>query len=107
MTSKEYKIIAKEVKEINNETIKTKGSTWTTHYGTVKGLGYYPEEVGGREVAIQWDGGAASRLQGGITDQKWEIFKLAFQGSGRINILSDKPSASDWMFDYRFLEAKK
>ena len=42
--------------------------------------------------------------QGEITDEQWEILKLAFVSTGRIAILSDQPE-KDWMYDYRFLEA--
>lgn len=76
---------------------------WIWHYGRVAGLGYF-STAGGCEVVIVWDEGGSSRQQGGITDQQWEIFKLAFAGSGRIAIMSDN---ADWKFDYRFLEAQK
>jgi hypothetical protein len=42
--------------------------------------------------------------QGDITDEQWEILKLAFVSTGRIAILSDQPE-KDWMYDYWFLEA--
>ena len=45
-----------------------------------------------------------SSQQGDITDEQWEIFKLAFVSTGRIAILSDQ-SEKNWMYDYRFLEA--
>ena len=41
--------------------------------------------------------------QSNITDEQWEIFKLAFVTTGRIAILSDWEDES-WMYDYRFLE---
>jgi hypothetical protein len=80
-------------------------NVFTWHYGTVTSLGYF-STAGGREVAIAWDEGGASRKQGDLPDTQWEIFKLAFAGSGRVSVISDKP-ASDWKFDYRFLEAQK
>jgi hypothetical protein len=55
-------------------------------------------------VTILWEEGGISSQQGDITDEQWEIFKLAFVSTGRIAILSDQP-AKDWMYDYRFLEA--
>jgi len=75
------------------------------HYGAVTGLGSF-STAGGREVVIVWDEGGVSRKQSGISDQEWEVFKLAFENTGRIAVLSDKPSP-DWKFDYRFLEAQR
>ena len=45
-------------------------------------------------------------MQGGTSEEQWEIFKRAFAGPGRICVISDKADP-DWRFDYRFLEAKK
>lgn len=42
--------------------------------------------------------------QGDISDEQWEIFKLAFMTTGRVAILSDL-SGEEAMYDYRFLEA--
>ena len=76
------------------------------HYGMVIGLGFFSTAGGGgREVLIQWED-ETSRQQGGLSDEDWEIFKLAFAGSGRIAILSDLPNPQ-WKFDYRFLEAQR
>jgi hypothetical protein len=55
-------------------------------------------------VTILWEEGGISSQQGEITDEQWEIFKLAFVSTGRIAILSDQPE-KHWMYDYRFLEA--
>jgi hypothetical protein len=66
-------------------------------------LGHF-EIVGGREVTIIWEEGGVSSQQGDITDEQWEIFKLAFLSTGRIAVLSDQ-QGEDWMSDYRFLEA--
>lgn len=85
--------------------IKTAQGPWVWHYGAVKGLGYFTT-AGGKEVVIRWDGDASSRKQGGISDPQWEIFKLAFAGTGRIAVLSDQPEPN-WKFDYRFLEAQR
>ena len=57
-----------------------------------------------RMVSILWEEGGISSQQGNITDEQWELFKLAFVSTGRIAILSDQPE-KDWMYDYRFLEA--
>ena len=93
--------------DIDAATVKSADSAaalaW--HYGAVTGLGFF-STTGGREVAIVWDEGGATRKQGDISDEEWEIFKLAFENTGRIAVLSDKPSP-DWKADYRFLEAQR
>ena len=79
------------------------GTDYEWHFGRVTSLG----TIGitdSRTVTILWEEGGISSQQGDITDDQWEIFKLAFLSTGRIAILSDQP-AKDWMYDYRFLEA--
>ncbi len=73
------------------------------HYGRVSRLGSF-EIAGGREIVIIWEEGGVTSQQGNLTDEQWEIFKLAFSTSGRIAVLSDQPG-DGWMDDYRFLEA--
>ncbi|WP_392407977.1 hypothetical protein [Chlorogloeopsis fritschii] len=68
-------------------------------------MGYF-EIAGGREVTIVWEEGGVSSQQGDITDEQWEIFKLAFLSTGRIAVLSDQ-EGERWMHDYRFLEAMR
>ncbi|MFN7961181.1 MAG: hypothetical protein U0002_07905 [Thermoanaerobaculia bacterium] len=101
------RVLADSLQSINAATLKAAdlSQAFTWHYGKVTGLGFF-STAGGREVVILWDEGGYSRMQGGISDQDWEIFRLAFQGTGRIAVLSDKP-APDWKFDYRFLEAQR
>jgi hypothetical protein len=79
------------------------GAEYAWHYGRVTGLGSY-DVAGGRGVTIAWEEGGASSHVGDITDAQWEVFKLAFAGSGRVAVLSDEPG-DGWMYDYRFLEA--
>lgn len=79
------------------------GPQFQWHYGRVTRLGTFAVGID-REVAIVWEEGGIASLQGDITDQQWEIFKLAFQNGGRIAVLSDKQDET-WMYDYRFLEA--
>jgi hypothetical protein len=55
-------------------------------------------------VTVIWEEGGVSSQQGEITDEQWEIFKLAFLSTGRIAVLSDH-QGKEWMHDYRFLEA--
>ena len=95
-----------QLSELNAATLQAAGlpGTYMWHYGTIVGIGYFSQE-GGREVVIQWDQGGGSRQQGSISDAQWEIFKLAFAGSGRIAVLSDY--VTNWQFDYRFLETQR
>ena len=79
------------------------GADFEWHFGRVTSLG----TIGitdSRTVTILWEEGGISSQQGDITDEQWEIFKLAFVSTGRIAILSDQ-AAQDWMYDYRSLEA--
>jgi hypothetical protein len=82
---------------------KEAGIKYEWHFGRVSSLGHF-EIAGGRAVTIVWDQGGVSSRQGNITDEQWEIFKLAFHTTGRISVLSDEPG-DGWMYDYRFLEA--
>jgi hypothetical protein len=79
------------------------GINFEWHFGRVTSLGVY-EITNSRTVTILWEEGGVSAQQGDLTDDQWEIFKLAFLGSGRIAILSDQEQ-KNWMYDYRFLEA--
>ena len=78
------------------------GSNFEWYFGRVTRLGNY-SIAGGRSVSIVWDAGGVTSQRGDITDEQWEIFKLAFQTTGRIAILSDS-SEDDALYDYRFLE---
>ncbi len=102
----QLRVVAPQLAELDVATLKAAGLTGTFlwHYGKVTSLGNF-SQAGGNEVVIAWDEGGASRMQGGITDPQWEIFKLAFCGTGRVAVLSDSPY--DWRFDYRFLEARR
>ena len=79
------------------------GARFEWHFGRVTRLGNY-EIDGGRGVTIVWEEGAVCSHQGNISDEEWEIFKLAFLTTGRIALLSDQQGDA-WMYDYRFLEA--
>ena len=78
------------------------GADFHWHFGRVTRIGHY--EVGGlKEVTIVWEeGGATSHHD--ISDEQWEIFKVAFLSTGRIAILSEE-TGEGWMYDHRFLEA--
>jgi hypothetical protein len=79
------------------------GADFEWHFGRITSLG----TIGitdSRTVTLLWEEGGVSSQQGDITDEQWEIFKLAFVSTGRIAILSDQ-SEKNWMYDYRFLEA--
>jgi len=82
---------------------KEAGTKFDWHYGRINRLSNF-EIAGGRGVVINWEEGGVTSQQGNLTDEQWEIFKLAFSTSGRIAVLSDQPGEK-WMYDYRFLEA--
>jgi hypothetical protein len=78
------------------------GAKFEWHFGRVTRLGHY--DIGGRGVTIVWEEGGVSSQQGDITDEQWDVFKMAFLTSGRVAVLSDE-DGEGWMHDYRFLEA--
>jgi hypothetical protein len=84
---------------------KQAGAKFEWHFGRVTRLGNF-EIAGGREVTIIWEEGGITSQVGDITDEQWEIFKLAFLSTGRIAVLSDV-EREGWMHDYRFLEAMR
>jgi hypothetical protein len=78
------------------------GAAFEWHYGRLSRIGHFGE-VGGRQVTIMWEEGGVTSQQGQISDEQWEIFKLAFLTTRRIAILSDEKDDT-WEYDYRFLE---
>jgi hypothetical protein len=82
---------------------KEAGAQFEWHYGRITRLGYF-ESAGGRGVSIVWEEGGVTSQQGDISDEQWEILKLAFEFTGRVAVLSDQEEGG-WMYDYRFLEA--
>jgi hypothetical protein len=82
---------------------KEAGAKFEWHYGRVTRLGHF-EIAGGREVSIVWEEGGVTSQQGDISDEQWDIFKLAFLTTGRVAVLSDL-GGERWMYDYRFVEA--
>ena len=80
------------------------GAAFQWHFGRITRLGSFEvASASVREVTILWEEGGITSQEGSITDAQWEIFKMAFVGSGRIAILSDQEEKR-WMYDYRFLE---
>jgi hypothetical protein len=79
------------------------GAAFEWHFGRITRMGTY-EAGGGRGVTIVWEEGGVTSQQGDISDEQWDIFKLAFLTTGRIAVLSDQ-EGEGWMYDYRFLEA--
>jgi len=79
------------------------GTEFEWHYGRITRLGYY-EITSGWSVSIVWEEGGVTSQQGDISEEQWEIFKLAYMTTGRIAVLSDQ-EGERWMYDYRFLEA--
>jgi hypothetical protein len=84
---------------------KQAGAKFEWHYGRVTRMGNF-EITGGREVTIIWEEGGVTSQVGDLSDEQWEIFKLAFLSTGRIAVLSDLQEGG-WMHDYRFLEAMR
>jgi hypothetical protein len=78
------------------------GAKYEWHFGRVTRLGHF-EIAGGREVTIVWEEGGVTSQHGSITDEQWEIFKLAFMTTGQVAVLSDQ-EGEGWMYDYRLLE---
>ena len=78
------------------------GAEFEWHFGRITRMGH--SEVAGPGVTIVWEEGGATSQQGDITEEQWEVFKLAFLTSGRIAVLSDQDGGG-WMYDYRYLEA--
>ena len=79
------------------------GARFEWHLGRITRMGSY-EISGNKGVTIVWDEGGVTSMQGEITQEQWEIFKLAFLTTGRIAVVSDQPD-DGWMYDYRLLEA--
>lgn len=79
------------------------GAQFEWHFGRLTRLSH-SEVAGGRGVTIVWEEGGVTSQQGDLSDDQWEIFKLAFLSTGRVAVLSDVKD-SGWMYDYRFLEA--
>ena len=82
---------------------KQAGAKFEWHFGRVTRLGH-SEVAGGRGVTIVWEEGGVTSQQGDITDEQWDVFRLAFLTTGRVAVLSDQ-EGEGWMYDYRFLEA--
>lgn len=79
------------------------GASFEWHYGRITRMGHF-EIAGGPSVSIVWDEGGVTSQQGNISEEQWEILKLAFLTTGRIAVVSDQED-DGWMYDYRFLEA--
>jgi hypothetical protein len=79
------------------------GARFEWHFGRVTRMGYH-EAAGGRGVVVVWEEGGVTSQYGSLTDDQWEIFKLAFKTTGRVAVLSDQADEG-WMYDYRVIEA--
>jgi len=107
MTNQKAEKAKHQMHEIGEEAMEAAkaqkaGLKFEWHFGRVTGLGNF-EIAGGRSVSIGWEGGGVSSQQGDISDEQWEIFKLAFMTSARIAILTDLAGEAAF-YDYRFLE---
>ena len=88
--------------ELETAQAKRAGAQFEWHFGRVTRLGHF-EGTAGRGVTVVWEEGGVTSQQGDLTDEQWELFKLAFSTTGRIAVLSDQ-EGEGWMYDYRFLE---
>ncbi len=82
------------------------GQDFRWHYGRVTRMGSYDlisNSKDRRSVTIMWESGGLSCQYGEISDDQWEILKMAFMSTGMISVLSDQ-QGEDWMYDLRFLE---
>ena len=79
------------------------GAAFEWHFGRITRMGTY-EAAGGRGITVVWEEGGVTSQQGQITEEQWEVFRLAFLTTGRVAVLSDE-EGDGWMYDYRFLEA--
>jgi hypothetical protein len=96
------KVLGTSSDAVETAQAKEAGAKFEWHYGRVTRMGNF--NVAGKEVVVSWEEGGVTSQQGGISDEQWDIFKLAFMSTGRIAVLSDAPE-DGWMYDYRFLEA--
>lgn len=78
------------------------GAAFEWHFGRVTRLGH--SDLAGPTVTIVWEEGGATSQQGDVSEEQWEIFRLAFLTTGRVAVLSDEKGQA-WMYDYRFVEA--
>lgn len=100
------------IQRVDSDAMKTAqaervGEDFRWHYGRVTRLGSYDvvsDANDRRSVTIMWEAGGLSCQYGQISDDQWEILKLAFMSTGMITVLSDQ-TGEDWMYDLRFLEA--
>ena len=95
-----------QIHETGSEALETAqaeraGAAFEWHFGRITRMGAY--ESVGRSVTIVWEEGGVTCQQGNLSDEQWDIFKLAFKTTGRVAVLSDREQEG-WMYDYRFLE---
>lgn len=90
------------VEAVESAQAEKAGAEFEWHFGRVTRMGH--SDIAGPGVTIVWEEGGATTQQGSITEEQWEIFKLAFLTTGRVAVLSDQ-QGEGWMYDYRFVEA--
>ncbi|MBV8398405.1 MAG: hypothetical protein JOZ58_06055 [Acetobacteraceae bacterium] len=90
------------VEAVETAQAESAGSDFEWHFGRITRMSH--SEIAGPGVTIVWEEGGATSQQGNISDEQWEVFKLAFLTTGRVAVLSDQ-QGEGWMYDYRFVEA--
>jgi hypothetical protein len=73
------------------------GAGYAWHYGTLRGLGAHPA---GRSAEVVWDEGVQSDGAGNVSDDAWDVLRLAFETTRRIRVLSALPAPA-WAFDFQ------
>jgi hypothetical protein len=102
-TEKDQKIQGAGTEAVEAAQAEQAGAKFEWHYGRITRLGH-SEIAGGNSVTIVWEERGITSQHGGLSEEQWDIFKLAFLTTGRIAVLSDV-DGDGWMYDYRFLEA--
>ena len=82
MAKKSSGTVKRQIHESGEEALeaaqaKKAGNNFQWHFGRITSIGSY-SVAGGRSVSIAWEGGGSTSQQGDITDDQWEIFKVAF-----------------------------
>jgi len=81
--------------------------TFVYHAGMILQIGVInaPGTSSSRQVVIKWNEmDVPTTCTGSISDEAWEILKVAHSANGRILLLSDKVGL-DWTMDFRILWA--
>jgi hypothetical protein len=79
------------------------GARYERQFGRITRMGSYVIS-GIKGVTVFRDEGGVTSMQGQISDDQWESFKLAFMTTGRVAVVGYHKDDGG-MYDYRLLEA--